>query len=249
MLERKQIDKIIAYASAILVSALIMLVLFSILAVEIKKKPIEERQRIFAEQQKQFDILKSSTTINENLPNPWPPKMNEPYPDIDLIDQNGQEFKLSSLKGKIVIVEFIDMTSPISQAQSGAWLVGAYGRIQEIDKYTETFSDTLRKNTEPSIILPNNNIMQVKIIVYSEDGKQPSRDDAQNWASHFGYTREEGVIVSVARNDIRDIRTQELVTGFQLIDKNQILRVDSAGPTPKHNLKMTLVPLIPKLMR
>jgi cytochrome oxidase Cu insertion factor (SCO1/SenC/PrrC family) len=39
----------------------------------------------------------------------WPPKLNEPYPDLHLIDQTGSPTRLSDFKGKVILVEPIGM--------------------------------------------------------------------------------------------------------------------------------------------
>jgi|GEM_PF-4572442 len=36
----------------------------------------------------------------------WPPQLNQSYPDLKLIDQTGQEVRLSSFKGKVIFKEF-----------------------------------------------------------------------------------------------------------------------------------------------
>lgn len=248
MIDRKLIDKILGYAIAACVSVLMVLIFGSVIAVEVSKKSAPEREELLLSQRKKIERFVAERQENENLPNVWPPKMNVPYPDIELFDQKGQAFKISQLAGKILIVEYIDMSSPISQAQSGAKTKGAFGIMQDVDQYAEPFYDTLRKNAEGSISFPNNKVIHLKIIAYTQDGAQPSRDDAQNWAAHFGFKKENNIIVAVPKNDLRDLRTQDLVTGFQLVDKNQKLRVSSAGTAPKHNLKLTLIPLFEKLL-
>ena len=251
MIERKTIDKIIRYSIAGLSCFLIVLMFLSVIVFEAKKKPVVERQAILDKQLADLKKRVEVKTPNANLPDQWPPKMNDNYPNLALIDQTGQSFKLADLKGKVIVLEYIDMSSPVSQAQSGAGLLGAYGALQEVDEYTETFEDVLRKNPaldQQPLILPHRDLLQVKIIAYTQDGKQASRDDAQFWAEHFGFTKDRNIIVAVAEKDIRDEDVQNLVTGYQLIDKNFNLRVDSAGPAPKHNLKLTFVPLVPKLL-
>ncbi len=249
MIDRKTIDKIIGYSIAGLVGTLIILIMISILVAEIAKKSPEERQEILTKQNKAIERFVAEATPNKNLPQIWPPKMNETYPDMDLFDQKGQAFKISDFAGKVLIVEYIDMSSPISQAQSGAKEAGAFGIMQEVDQLAERFEETVRKSAQTEIIWPNNQVIHLKIIAYTQDGAQPSRDDAQNWAEHFDFKTENNIIVAIAKKDIRSFQTQDIITGFQLVDKNQKLRADSSGIAPKHNLKLTLIPLFEKLVR
>ena len=44
------------------------------------------------------------------LPFDWPPVVDETYPDLELTDFRGDVFKLSSLRGKVLLIEPIGMT-------------------------------------------------------------------------------------------------------------------------------------------
>lgn len=247
---RAKIDKIISYLIRRLIGILIVLVLFSVYVIESNKKSPEEIAKIMEERQAMRLILATGGKVNQNLPKIWPPKMNSVYPDLELFDQKGREFLLSSLKGHVIILEYIDIASLASQAQSGSVTAGAYyGAVSKnIDKKTQTFSNVIKKHTNGALVLPNGNIFELKIIIYGADGGAGSRDDAEHWAEHFGLKEADNIIVAVPSKDMRSDESQSLVTGFQLLDKNMILRVDSSGVMPKHNLQMTLVPLVPKLI-
>jgi len=248
-MEREKVDKIINISVKVLFSALFVVMFFAVMRIEATKKPQEEIDAILEQQKEDLDRLLAGKSLNENLPETWPAKMNKPYPEIELIDKDGKSFKLSDLKGKVVILSFLDMSSPTSQAQSGAGLSGTYGLTQDKDPLAETFDDALRKVGDGNLTLPHPDILQVNVLVYKQDGGQPTVDEAANWATHFDLEREKGVIVAVPQKDIRGEESEKIINGFQLLDKNHILRVDSSGPEPKHNLKMTLIPLVPKLLR
>ncbi len=247
-----QIQKYISHATKFLLGMLSLLLLLTMFDIESNKKPPEEISKALDEQRSRYAAFKldEENNIKNSTSNTWPPKMNNPYPEIELFDQSGQAFSLSDLKGRIIIIEYIDMTSPISQAQSGAGLFGAYNASanQDVDKYAMPIADILRKETDNSIMLPHDQIVQVKVIIYGENSGAGSRDDATNWAKHFSMDKSDNIIVAVPKNDMRGKDSDKILTGFQLIDSNMVLRVDSSGAIPKHNLKMTLVPLIPKLL-
>ncbi len=250
-MDSKQIQKYLSYVIKTLFTILGLLMILSVVHIEKNKKSPEEIARILKETKELRDIMAKGGRVNDNLPDPWPPKMNKPYPDILMFDQEGKEFTLSSLKGKVIIMEFIDINSPVSQAQSGAGLLGAYyaASSMDVDKYARPFAQVLRKNTAQGLVLPNDSIVELKVIVYGEGGSAGTRDDAQNWAKHFDLKKSDNVIVAVPKKDIRGDVSSKLISGFQLIDKNMLLRVDSSGVEPKHSLAMTLVPLVPKLIR
>ncbi len=251
-MDREQIEKFISISTRVLVTILVFITVFLIVDLEANKNPPEVTAKKIQEMKKMMAIIqKGGKNLNKNLPDEWPPRMNNPYPELELIDQEGKEFFLSDLKGKVIIMEYVDISLPKSQAQSGAALAGPYygGDPEDIDKSIELFSEILRKNTETKMTLPNPNVIHLKVIIYGEAGAQASRDDAQGWAEHFNLRKTDNVIVAVPKKDMRSDETQGIITGYQLIDKNMILRVDSAGTLPKHNLQLTFVPLVPKLIR
>lgn len=249
-MEREKVDKIINISLKVLFSLLFVLIFLSIMRIEATKKPPEEIKQILEQQQEERIKLAAGEPLNDKLPNPWPPKMNKPYPDLPLVASDGTNFKLANYKGKVIVLSFLDMSSPTAQAQSGAGLSGAYGVTVDKDPLARPFSDVFRTIPESEDMnYPHKDLLEIIVLVYSQEGQQTTVDDAQNWAEHFDLSREDNVIVAVPVKDIRSDETGEVLNGYQLIDKNMILRVDSSGSSPKHNLKMTLMPLVPKLLR
>jgi len=245
----KRAQKYVDYAIKGVAFIFLIVLIGALGTLEETKKPQEEIDEILANQEKYLFLLSQGKDVNENLPDQWPPKMNQLYPEIELIDQKGQAFRLSDLKGSLLVVEYIDITSPVSQAQSGARSFGVYGAANEFDARSLTFLEYFNKVGGDAVNFENFDVIAVKIIVYGEAGAAGSRDDAQNWADHFGMERDDGVIVAVPSKDLRGEKSDRLIGGYQLIDKNMLLRVDSSGPIPKHNLEMTFMPLFLKLLR
>jgi hypothetical protein len=252
MLDRELVNKIITLSAKILFSALFVLITISIFAIEITKKPQDEIDAVLDKQRENVIAMLAGRSNPENtqgvdIAQYWPPKMNQPYPDIALVDRGGRAFKLSDMKGYVIVMSYIDMSSPISQAQAGAGTVGAYGLTKDIDKYTEPFLKVVEKNAPDNFKLPNDGVLEINVLVYTQDGSQPTLDDADKWAEHFDLNLERGIIVAVPKEDMRSSDTQSIITGYQLVDQHMMLRVDSAGIEAKHNLKMTLVPMLSKL--
>ena len=52
----------------------------------------------------------TSCGIGGPLPFDWPPAAGETYPDVELMDHRGELVKLSSFKGKVLLIEPIGMT-------------------------------------------------------------------------------------------------------------------------------------------
>ena len=44
------------------------------------------------------------------LPFAWPPRVGETYPDVELRDHTGEIVKLSSFRGKVLLIEPVGMT-------------------------------------------------------------------------------------------------------------------------------------------
>ncbi len=251
MVDRELVNKIITLSVKILFSALFVLIVLSIIILEGTKKPKTEIDKILADQRQNILMILEGKDVTDKAGSDgmehWPPKMNQPYPDLELLDRSGRAFRISDLGGYIIVISYIDMSSPVSQAQAGAAVVGAYGGTKEIDKYSESFSQVVRKNAVNGFSLPNDNVLEINVIVYGQDGSQATLNDADSWAKHFDLDLDRGIIVAVPKKDLRGKDVQEILTGYQLVDRHMMLRVDSAGTEPKHNLKMTLVPLLTKL--
>lgn len=178
---------------------------------------------------------------------PWPPVVGQPYPDLQLIDQNGNPFQLSSLKGRVILLEPVGMTCPACQAFSGAHDVGPFGGgvagqgLSSVQKLLPQYAKGLR--------LPRHDVVIVQLLLYDMRMGPPKPKDAADWAKHFGLKMGENEIVAVSPYDLRSQIAYNLVPGFQLIDKNFILRSDSSGHHPQHNLYTHLFPMVPRLLR
>lgn len=232
---------------------LVIAIVVNLMELEKHKKSPEEIKRILEHRRLSLQKLAEGKPLNENIPAIWPPNMNEEYPELPLLNTSGQEFTIAEFKGKVVIMEFIDMSSPVSQAQSGANLLGPFGitKAEDLEKTTETFAETVRRVTSGSIRYPNPDIIHVKVLVRNQFDGQPTLDDADKWIEHFDIERErDNIIVSVPVKDLRDQNTTDtMLTGFQLIDRKGRLRADSSGLAPKHNLDLTLMRLLEGLVQ
>ena len=79
---------------------------------------------------------------SSNISVEWPPKLGKSYPDLEVIDHTGRTFRLSSLKGSVLVIEPIGMTCPACQAFSGAKQVGAFEGVTpqaDLDSIEELF--------------------------------------------------------------------------------------------------------------
>ena len=187
----------------------------------------------------------SLTACLEEKPE-WPPRLGQSFPDLQLIDHTGREFRLSELKGKVVLVEPIGMNCAACNAYSGAQVKGGYNGmqpqqgLQSIETYLSQFAQGIDIN-HPDLKL-------VQLILYDFNMRQPTAEDAKFWAEHFGLNRRQNVLVAVSTTDLRGKPSFKMIPGFHLIDRDFILRKDSTGHRPLHNLFSDLLPTIPNLI-
>lgn len=189
----------------------------------------------------------TARTITAHKPNPWPPTLDQPYPDLELIDQNGETFKLSYLKGKVIIIEPIGMNCPSCQAYSGAHDYGAF-KNNPIESYSASFRKIFPIYAK-GLKLPSKDIIFVQLLLYNMGMGQPTAEDAHEWAQHFQLYRKHNHFVAVSPHDLRGPESYNLIPGFQLIDRNFVLRIDSTGHHPEHGLYKHLIPMTPTFVK
>jgi hypothetical protein len=196
------------------------------------------------------NISISSSTANQNstsaLGFAWPPIIDQPFPDIELMSHTGEMIKLSSFKGKVILVEPIGMTCPACNAFSGAPNVGAY----EGQSYQQNLApiETLLPQYAEGISLNDPGIVLVQLILYDLSLKTPTASDARRWAQHFGLDQKQNVYVLAGDGRYINQASYDMIPGFFLIDQNFILRSDSTGHRPKYNLYSHLLPKVSELL-
>jgi peroxiredoxin len=175
----------------------------------------------------------------------WPPTVNQRYPDLTLFNSRGQIVQLSRFRGKILLVEPIGMTCKACNAFSGGNRRGGFsGRrsqkgIKSIEEYLPTYGGGI-KLSHPDLIL-------VQIIFFNLGMKSPTTSDLKAWETHFGFDRNPNVYVLGASADMRK-RSKKYIPGFYLVDSSFILRADSTGHHPTHNLYKQLIPAVKRLL-
>lgn len=170
----------------------------------------------------------------------WPPVMDQPFPDIKLISHAGEMIKLSSFKGKVILVEPVGMTCPACNAFSGAKKKGGYKGISPQQNLPPIQS--LLPQYAKGITLENEGLVFVQLLLYDMQYKAPTEEDARDWAEHFGLDNKPNIYVLAADQRYINPASYAMIPGFFLIDKDFILRSDSTGHNPKHNLFTHLFP-------
>jgi hypothetical protein len=180
------------------------------------------------------------------VPAMWPPRVGEPYPDLELVDQTGRPVRLSSFKGSVLLIEPVGMTCPACQAFAGAHRRGPYegirpqGGLPSIEELVPQYAR--------GVSLSDDRIVFVQILLYSMTMGAPTPEDARKWAEHFGIDRARNRIVLAGTREFIGQASYDMIPGFQLVDRNFILQFDASGHRPRHNLFTELLPAIPRLL-
>ncbi|MFQ5960639.1 MAG: peroxiredoxin family protein [Candidatus Methylomirabilales bacterium] len=177
----------------------------------------------------------------------WPPRVGEPYPDLELFDQTGQKVRLSSFKGSVLLIEPVGMTCPACQAFAGAHRHGSFEGV--VPQHGLPSIEELFPRYTNGLSLDDDRIVLVQLLLYSMSMGAPSPDDARRWAEHFRMDRSKNFVVLAGTEGLLGPASYNMIPGFQLVDRNFILRADSTGHHPRHDLWRYLLPMVPQLLQ
>lgn len=174
----------------------------------------------------------------------WPPRLDQAYPDLLLRDQNGKLIKLSQLAGKPILIELVAIPCEGCQAFAGGNSLGSFSGVPvqkglgSIHEYAQQFG-----NVELGA-----DIAFVQLLLYGKDLNAPTLEQTQAWATHFQMDARKRQLVLQGTNEMLGPETISLIPGFQLIDRDFVLRYDSSGHHPTHDLYRQLLPAIRELL-
>jgi hypothetical protein len=176
----------------------------------------------------------------------WPPQVGEPYPDLELVDQEGHVTRLSDFRGKLILIEPIGMPCKACQAFCGGHQRGGFNGIApqpdlpSIEEAARTYG---------GFDLDDPRIVKVHLLLFNLDMQAPTVDDARAWAAHFGMDRSRNQIVLAGSPALLNEASYKMIPGLQLVDQHFTLRYDSTGRTnQRHNLYRELLPAVRKLL-
>jgi hypothetical protein len=176
----------------------------------------------------------------------WPPRTGEAYPDLTLLDSSGNLFKLSSLKGKVILVEPIGMSCTACQALSGGHTCGGFlgvspqPGISSLDENLARFGGGLT--------LDNPNIAYVQVVIFNLDLKTPSVTEVRAWADHFKLTGRPNVYVLVGTPAMLTQASFDMIPGVHLVDRGFVLRSEHFGHGGGSDLYRELLPMTATLV-
>jgi hypothetical protein len=183
----------------------------------------------------------------KGLPHAWPPKIGQLYPELKLKNYDGKTVSLRDYQGKVILVEPIGMGCPACQAFAGAGKKGGFQKARH-QKGIKSAHEIMKEYAK--VKLTDRRIVFVHLLLYDMSSrKAPTVADAKAWAKHWGLDKQKNALVLVADQRYINRASWNLVPGFQLIDKDFVLRSDSSGHHPKDNLYRKLLPMVKKLLK
>lgn len=181
----------------------------------------------------------------------WPPVKGQAYPDLELQDAvSGRTVKLSSLRGKVLLIEPIGLACPGCNAYAGAEVKGGF-RGAAVQRGLGSLEDHLRReagialDAEPELVL-------VQLLLFdtsSSVGNAPTFQDAKDWAAHFELVGRPNVMVLCGTTPLANGASYNMVPGFQVVDKQGVLRWDGTGHHPVDDPYAKVLASIPELLR
>lgn len=174
-----------------------------------------------------------------------PPELNRPYPNLALIDEHGTTVPLSVFRGKVTLIHAVSMGCSLCQALSGSDRFGPFGMtmpaagVSSLESYLKSYAP---------LALKSDQLQVVQIVFFDRDGNPPTADELREWSDHF-HLRERGIVVLGAPMSISQTIGRSLVPGFQLLDRDLVLRSDSTGIVPRNDFSRQLLPQLTNMLR
>jgi hypothetical protein len=177
----------------------------------------------------------------------WPPAEGERYPDLVLTDQHGETLQLSELAGKVILLELAAVPCKGCQAFSGGNRHGGFAGVpvqpglDSIHDYAAQYGRVKLGQDE--------DVVFVQLLLYGNSMTSPTQQEVAAWAEHFHLHRASGEIVLRGDPSMLGPATHAMIPGFHLIDRDFVLRYDSSGHQPRHDLYRDLLPALGEMSR
>lgn len=137
---------------------------------------------------------------------PWPPALDQPYPDIPFMKADGSTLKISDFKGRYVVIHYRGMSCPACQNMAA----------------------------RRDLMWRDPRVMNVDVLLFNNDMKPPTAQDAAAWAKQYQFVdpQHEIVVSAPAWTHASDLyqTTYKMVIGGQLLDKQGIVRASVVTP-------------------
>jgi hypothetical protein len=187
--------------------------------------------------------MSAQTAQAERFKTFWPPVVNQFYPELELCNLSGKKVKLSSFAGKVILLEPIGMSCPACQAFVGADKKGGMNGVVPQSGLSSIDALLAAQGVSPS----DPRLVRVQLLLYGPTLNAPSLAEAQAWAKHFDFGKRDNEALLIGDQRYINQHSFNMIPGFQLIDRNFVLRCDACGHNPKSNMYTQLIPMVAKL--
>jgi len=92
------------------------------------------------------------------------------------------------------------------------------------------------------VSLDEDGLVVVHLLLYGFDMQAPSVDDAREWAEHYGIDERPNHVVLVGDPRMLGSASFRMIPGLQVVDREFVLRYDSAGRNAPHDMWTELWP-------
>ncbi len=192
-----------------------------------------------------WKYVQASVTSGLQASGQWPPVVGQAFPNLILYDQDGNLTPLSSLKGKVLLIEPIGMSCPACIAFAGGRLYGPFDgvapqpNLDSIDEYLRRFG---------AVNLDDPRLVYVQLLLFDRALGVPTQADARRWADHFRLERRDQNYVLAGDAALLTDASRQIIPGFFLVDADLVVRADSTGSRPTHDLYTQLIPWLHDLL-
>jgi hypothetical protein len=177
----------------------------------------------------------------------WPPRVGEAYPNLKLLNTSGERVEPSSFRGRVILVEPIGMDCPACNAFAGGSRSGGFQGVRPQAGLPAV--DEILRDYAGGVSLADDRFVSVRLLLYAP-GRQraPRLELARRWEAHIGLASSEQHVLLVGEDYLIGPASHAMTPGFQLIDRDFVLRFDASGHRPHHDLWRDLMPAISGLL-
>ncbi|MEK7859502.1 MAG: hypothetical protein AAB320_10230 [Elusimicrobiota bacterium] len=161
----------------------------------------------------------------------WPPRVDAAYPDLELLDSKGATVALSSLKGKVILLEPVGMTCPACNAFAGGNRP-EIGHFSGIVPQEGILSTPEMLEQVAGVDFGHPGLVHVQLLLYNLRMQGATAEDAARWAAHFKAEKHPNLIVLAGGSALANQASSDMIPGYQVIDRDFILRSDCSGHQP-----------------
>ncbi|MEM7206029.1 MAG: hypothetical protein AAF628_37585 [Planctomycetota bacterium] len=179
-------------------------------------------------------------------PEPWPPVVGQQFPEMTLIDHRGEPMPLSSLRGKVVLIDVIGMPCAGCIAFAGGDVHGPFAGVEPqpgLPSLEDLFADYAggASLTDPDLAV-------VQMLFFAPKMGLPTVAEAKQWYEHFDLAAKPNHFVVIGPPGVPHVEAHPLIPGFWLLDRDFEVVVDATGSRQGH-LYDELLPRAGELLR